>query len=754
LKTDKLTGVGPRGWVTKAGAVVAFLWIMAVFAGYYAVHKPLSPQDIKAIERVAALALSGWSGSGVAPSVWAVAVAAWMFLAAFFMGIFLLRRFFPSCINSSWDYWTHGAPLGLGTLSIIIFLLGMLGTLHTWIFVTILSATTLIFIKPSNLVYFRDSISTAASAARIWDRWTRLLIGFVALSMLVALFSALAPPTAWDALVYHLFQAKIYVNAHRIAPGLDITHIYFPPLTEMLFTGAMLLGSEIAPALFSFIFYCLMLLALYRYSSTVFSGNYRWLPICLIVSSPSLVYLAGKPYVEWGLLLYIFLAFWQMERWSDSHNRGHLALSGVYAGLAMGVKYTASPMVLALGIILLWRLPHPFDQLRTAPNLLPAERGNLGQLSLGEGGGEGDRQPAWTTSYNNRQILTSAVLWALVALAVASPWYIKNLLFTGNPVYPFVFDGWNWDGWRAEWFSRPGTGLLGEPARLLTLPWEMTVLGQEGSVYYDATIGLLYLALLPLVFLVGWDSRVKAWVFIAAMGYAVWAVGVAQSSLLLQTRLMYPVFPFLALIVTHSLAGLRSWGHGPFDLGWVVRCLVGLALALTALGYMVRLVSHTSVPYLVGAQSKEEYLKANLGGYYLAMEEAKNRLSKEDKLLLLWEPRGYLCPVECQPDSLLYNWRYALHKHGSNEAVLKRWQEEGYTHLLLNNNGVVHFSTPPQQELEEEHLSALIDLEKEGLETIWGEGLTALSRGEADVSIEDTRLVGKDYGYTIYKLKY
>ena len=797
MKTCKAAIVGTGRRVKQVGAVVAFLWILSIFTGYYAVHKPVTSQDITALQNVVDLLLGSWGVSGMGSSLWAITIAVWTLLSAFSVGKVLLENLFPACVNSPWDYWTFGTPLGLGVLSITIFVLGMAGLLYAWLWVGILLVTTVMFIRPSTLAHLNAGTFSVARVAGTWTRWDHLLIGFIALSIPIALLSALAPPTAWDALVYHLLQAELYIDSHRIVSGVDITHIYFPPLMEMLFTGGMLLGSDIAPALFSLIFYCLMLAALYRYSGTVFSNSYRWISLALFVASPSLVYLAGKPYVEWGLILYLFLAFWQMERWSSERNGGHLALSAVFTGLAMGVKYTAAPLVLALGILCLWhskRMNGAGPDQKTAvaskigvpvnralPEVLEAcsERRPEARPEPGRRAVEGlSRRDTARTFYSRDlatgrepqgtgyaglfsffrgagdssphirlpQFLAPVAKWSCLAIVVASPWYIKNLLFTGNPVYPFIFGGWNWDSWRAEWFSRPGTGLMLEPFRLAALPWEMTVLGQEGSVYYDATIGLLYLALLPLVLLVGLHGRAKTWAFIAAIGYAAWAFGAANSSLLIQTRLVYPVFPFLALIGTHALIGLRSWQYGPFDLGWVVRCLVGLALTLTALGYMVRLVSHPSLSYLAGEQSKEAYLTDNLGGYYLAMDKVKASLPAGAKLLMLWEPRGYFCPVECQPDSLLYNWRYALYTQGSIEAVLERWSEEGYSHVLINNSGVAYFSSPPHKELEAEHIFALAEIEKKGLDKLWGEGLSSVSGGESDVA--------EGYGYTIYKLRY
>ena len=64
-----------------------------------------------------------------------------------------------------------------------------------------------------------------------------------------ALLVALLPPTDWDGLFYHLTGPKLYLQAGQIVGGIDIPHLNFPSLMEMLFTWAMLLRSDIAAKL-------------------------------------------------------------------------------------------------------------------------------------------------------------------------------------------------------------------------------------------------------------------------------------------------------------------------------------------------------------------------------------------------------------------------------------------------------------------------------------------------------------------------
>ena len=164
--------------------------------------------------------------------------------------------------------------------------------------------------------------------------------------------------------------------------------------------------------------------------------------------------------------------------------------------------------------------------------------------------------PSFAKSFPNWQHLG---LWMLTVATVASPWYLKNLAFTGNPFYPFFFGGRNWDAWRDAWFTRWGTGLLQEPVRLLTAPWDLGVLASESSLLYDVSLSPLLLGFMPLLLLLRraaapWTASA---LWVALVAYGGWLLGAAQSELLLQGRLLLPALPLLAAALAVALAESR-----------------------------------------------------------------------------------------------------------------------------------------------------------------------------------------------------
>jgi len=107
---------------------------------------------------------------------------------------------------------------------------------------------------------------------------------------------------------------------------------------------------------------------------------------------------ATSAFVELGLTFYAVLAVWHAVRWGRAADLRPALWAGLFVGAAAGTKYLG---LLVLAIVL----------------------GGVALVSLCR------RRPA------------DIAAAALAALAAGGWWYLKNLLVTGNPVYPLVFGG-------------------------------------------------------------------------------------------------------------------------------------------------------------------------------------------------------------------------------------------------------------------------------------------------------------------------
>jgi hypothetical protein len=479
---------------------------------------------------------------------------------------------------------------------------------------------------------------------------TSALVIFVALALLVILIRALSPPTAWDSLVYHLTGPKLFQEAGRIHHDLDLAYLGFPKAGSMIY----LLGLQLAgPGLAQ-----LLHLTFFGMTLTLTPGLVRraapgrgWLAIAILVAVPSAGLLAGWAYVEWIAAFGALASYTLIRTWDSEKVDRVLILAAFFAALALNSKYTTIWLVFGLSLVVLLH-------------------------------GRSFRR--W-------------VAFLLATVVFIAPFLLSNLLLTGNPVYPFVFEGAFWDSHRVFWFSRVGTGLT--LSELVAAPWDASIWGLEGGYYeghvsYGATVGPLLLALIPLVMLrlilirSARQGSIRDVVIIAAAAYLGWIAQLSFSTLLVQSRLLFPALPFFAALAVVGFDTVGQVGRWGVSVRFVLGGLVAFVLGLTATSMLFETMETDFLSVTIGAESEEAYLERRLGYHYLAMEEI-NRLDGRSRVRFLWEPRSYYCadPIVCEPDALLDRWWHDRQHFSTIEEIMIQWMEEGVTHVLYHRAG-------------------------------------------------------------------
>ena len=645
------------------GLLVVFVIVWAALAtiGYFVVHKPVLPDRALALTRAAALLrlllVVGW---------WGVIV-----MAAGGLGRLLTGDRGQSPVQRI----VFSLGVGFGVLSGLTLVAGLLGLLSfraAWVVALILLAGVA-WLGPLKKMArdLRDALP------RRWPegRLARIACAFVALMLAMAFVWALAPPAAWDSLTYHLNGPQLYVEQGRIAQTVDLPYLGFPQLAEMLYTLALIANLAAAAQLIHWTFAALIVALLVDVTARHWDRPAGWLAAAIFLSAPTVFWLAGWAYVDLPLTFYSFAAFVVLTQ--DDTSLARLILAGAMCGLAMATKYTAASVALALAVL--------------------AFRAKA--------------------SRDFRAGLTSAIRFGLAAGLTALPWYLKTWITTGNPVYPFFLPGVFWDSWRGWWYGRWDTGLaFTAPWKLLTAPFEMAVLGIEGAEGFGATMGPLLLMLAPLI-AVFWrrldESQrklMRSALVMCGIVYAVWLVQAGGSGQLIQTRLLLPIFPLLAMMATAGFEGLRELEWPQLSTRRVVGSLVVLTLALTAGGLAWDLAASDRLQFLAGSKSRDDYLLAHLGTHYAAMQ-AVNELPPGSRVLFLWEPRSFYCQVECWPDSLLDRWWHLQRTTASPEGIAAQWRAGGFTHVLLFRKGyqvVVEQGFDPISPQDQQALEALL----------------------------------------------
>jgi hypothetical protein len=615
----------PARWATAV--VLSVLWVFAVYLAYYTVHKPFTSSIALAfIDRATDLA---------------VCVALVLLAAA--IGERVLRG--VSSMQSL-EGFLFSAGLGLGIMSLGTLLLGMLGLLNRWVFWLLLA-----LLLAANLRGMRCIVRSLHTRWRPAQpsRFYLLACIFLVITFSLALLAALTPPAEWDALVYHLAGPKAYIDAGRVFWAPDNFHLSFPALTEMLFLCAMLLKGDVLAHLIHLAYAALTVAAIYAFARKHFTGHVPVLAAVLFASIPTAVHIAAWAYVDLTLAFYEFMAFFACINWLDNRrNSRWLLVTGVLCGMAMSVKYTGATALLVVLLI----------------TIVAAVKSRA----------------------HYRHYLTGLVVLILVAVAVASPWYIKNLAYTGNPIYPYIFGGRNWNELRSAWLNYIGVRL--SPLRLLLVPWDITVLGTQGTEAFDATISPYFLAFLPLLLFVRRDRRALLPLAVSSVTtYVLWiAAGAATySTFVLRTRILLPCFAPLSILAAYAVESLRQLDRSRFSLRRFVLMALAMGLILNVLSQGLSILGHDPWPFIVGAESRERFLKRQLpDGHYDALEYVNSNLPSSAKVLFFWEPRSYYCQRHCLPDVVFDHFSQLVMEHGDADAIAQALVGRNVTHILVN----------------------------------------------------------------------
>ncbi len=396
------------------------------------------------------------------------AIAALILTAAALLGGALLPLLRLGVLTRS-AHWLLSAGLGIGLLTIIVLVLGVVGLIgppFRWLAIVLLLLGAAAGVIRLRTLQYKNQGERAGRSA-----WLLLALGpFLALVLLVA---TLPPGIAWqeegfgyDVLEYHLELPKEYYLSGDIAYLPNNVYANFPGAAEMLYLLCAQVVDE--PIGFWLSAKCLNALLGVLVVGAAWLAGRQLSPrvgivsAILVGSAGWLIYLSGIAYVENGMLLFEMLATACILRASQVERAPAtrwLVLGGLMAGFACGFKYTAVPLVvLPLAVALLVMMP-------------------------------------------SRRVF-GAVAFCIASVAAFAPWLIKNTVMTGNPVFPLAGSIFNaqppgWGEEQQEHFAESHS--LGPNERSigarLALAWEHTVADPTqrfGAILFAlATVGVI-----------------------------------------------------------------------------------------------------------------------------------------------------------------------------------------------------------------------------------------------------------------------
>jgi hypothetical protein len=559
------------------------------------------------------------------------------------------------------------ALVGAGAWSLAWFFLGVLPLYRA----SVAALALLVGLALAGRAVARVRI-TAGNIARTagWGALSLAVTG-----QILALVAALAPPTAKDTLLYHYALPKAWIAAGR---AIEIPYNiagYYPLGVEMHAVWAMLLGAplgarvaEAAAGATLFLFAPLLVMTVYGWARER-GADRAWAATAALVIAwvPSAYEVAASGYVDLALAGYTALAVRAFGRWWVSGQPRQLAWVSAGIGGALSIKLSAAFLLLPLALL----------------GLLHA----LGAESQ-------DREAARPTT-----ALTAAGVLGALALGVtlAAPWYVRNWIRTGSPLFPFYLEIWpaqapGWDLERSRLYETLFSlyGDVRGPLDYLWSPIRLAVAAQpDQPAFYDGVLGIVFVLALPLLAWALWrrrlDVELRLAVLISAALFVFWLFSSQQ------LRYLLPAAAGLAVAIAVVGSGL--------DRG-LSRPLCGLVVAGAALGLPVVLAWFLALDparVVLGGEPRDAFLARRLD--YYPYYQTVNRDLPPTATVWLIDMRRDTYHLDRSAFSDFIFEDYTLTRYvrtaTSVDEIRARVRADGITHLLVRHDILLDYERSP-----------------------------------------------------------
>jgi 4-amino-4-deoxy-L-arabinose transferase-like glycosyltransferase len=438
---------------------------------------------------------------------------------------------------SAWERLALSMALGLGIISHILFVLGQLGLLLRMTVV----AALLVWVIGLN---WHEVRRLSGALLRVPSRTTLVALGVVLFGCLVAapiLCLPLYPPHDWDATELYLASAKIYVEQHALVVTPYLRFEVYPQLCQLLFALGMMFADDLAAQLTHFLMLVLTAVALIAWGHRAFSSRAGWWAGALFLGSPIAIWLGSTAYIDLGVALFVTVAVYCLYVWLQGEARVWLLLCAAFCGFAASTKYTALPVIALIGVVVLsvalWR------------------RRGLDALGF------------------------SALL-----IAVGAPSYLRNFIYSGNPLFPLLPGIFGYGNFNAEDVRgvmqdlRNNYGIGRHFASLVTLPWQVAF--HPERFHAEAGLSKVYFFALPVLAIGCWRNRRIRFLGCAVLALTAYWFFNAQI-----LRHFIIVLPILSLATAASLDWLAQLPGLPRRLMQSRVLWVGVALVLVFPGW-------------------------------------------------------------------------------------------------------------------------------------------------------------------------
>lgn len=559
--------------------------------------------------------------------------------------------------------------LGTGIVGTLVLGLGLAGLLTPLPVALLLVA--LIYVSRKGFVRLM-AITNQERARILEDRSHRII--FVLFTLLVALIilRTLTPPISPDEAIYHLPVTREFVKHGKVFPVYDNFSGNMPFLIHMIYALCLMAKSDIAAKLFSLFLGILIALAAHGFCARFFTRRAALLALFGFFASGMVIEVGITTRVDLSLSGILFAAFYAMVIYLESGKRGWLYVMSMLSGFGLAVKYTAGAWLFIMGLILI------------ADSLFIK------------------RQRIWT-------VFKDSLAYTVIAIAIASPWLIKNQVWFDNPVYPYATgevaeyrDGnvryFNeederklesyFDATRTE-FPKVLTSIERDMAEAASYKqerhpfrfWQYFTRPNYyniGSAEIDHTPNYLFLVA-PLALLFA-GRRWTIWLFVISASFYLFVASTAWIA-----RYFLPVYPTLTVLAAYGFAeiGHRFRERAPLA-SKLPAIIVAMVLLIEIVPMYLRIQGTNTIGFSAGSISRHEFM-SNM--FYYPLIDYVNRNTPPDARVMMM---GYQMAYDLKRDYLdeagwdNIEWRRLLIRNSSFQDVYQDLKSQGVTHILYS----------------------------------------------------------------------
>lgn len=545
-----------------------------------------------------------------------------------------------------------GLPLGLVTIGYGEFLLGLLGFLKPIHHILLISLVCIVVFKNSvcfitegllSLKQFLGKISSQES----YKKWLLILASLI---LLITFLHTLTPPYDYDGLMYHLQGPRLFLEEGQIQQNNENWLTNYPFIWEMLYMFGMGLGSDIFSRVLHFSTLILLILTTYSIGNRFLNEQGGWLSVAILLGTPQLLVWSIFSYVDIGWTLVQTITVFIFLVWHRERKYSYLIMAGLFQGISLSTKYLAFGTFLIILIIIAW-------------------------VKMRE---------KTTSSLLFREMVIDILIFGTSAFMIAAPWYFKNLIWTGNPVFPYYLS--------QEILNSTELDILMDYTRsygtghnlmdYILLPINLYIRYPDFSTfwpYFDFPHPLFLLSILYLVVRKFIPRTKRASLdlitILISFQFAIWAIGMQQ------TRFLTPIYPLLSILTGAIILHIP---HLTNKFSKVLTCVsVGGMMFISLLVMSIFYYLYKPFNVTLGIQSKSDFLNAVVSDYS-GINYINSSLPKDSKVFMPWNGRSYYCNGICYPDISQAKWSSLIKERSNSIEVMKWLKENNITHILLS----------------------------------------------------------------------